>query len=477
MPTTTFNFRPTTSNLTSASSPPSTSNLQPPTSNLQPPTLDLRHQRPPETMKVILHSHFPAGHTYPMQAVAQALVSHGHTVLWLTSSDNDARVLATGAHFAPTTATAVLDSPLVKAHKTGLFDLAEGRLNRRLLAQVADYRAALAVLDADVLLVDVLPHGARALHDLGEIPVYATLGVIPLYTSRLDAPLAASGAAPPASWAGRLLNAARQVVARCLETPLFLRPAMSRQRRALGLRSLPLGEPMEASTYSPHLHIQASCPRLEFNQLPGTPRHRKHTVFVGPLVAQASHDLSKLPPWWPDLPSQTKTVVGITQGTLATDPTSLIIPSISALQDDPDLVLVVVSPHGPEIQSSTRRTGNVYHAAWLPYHLLLPRLALLITNGGYGSIKQALSHGVPLLCAGQSEDKRDTGARVAYSRLGIDLKTDSPDVASVRRAAYAILGDDGYRARAREMGDELNRLGGAGAAVEALEELVRNTVP
>ncbi|EFY92538.1 hypothetical protein J3458_021678 [Metarhizium acridum] len=428
-------------------------------------------------MKIILHSHFPAGHTYPMQAVAQALVAHGHTVLWLSNPDNEARVLATGANFIPTKAIAALDSPLISAHKTGLFDQPQSGLDRRLLAQVADYRAALAALDADVLLVDVLPQGARALYQLGEIPVYATLGVIPLYTSALNAPLAASGAAPPASWAGWLANAARQLASRFVETPLFLRPAVNHQRRALGLHNLGFGEPLEEYTYSPHLHIQASSLQLEFNQLPSTASHQKHTVFVGPLVTQTSTDMSKLPSWWSGLSGQKKTIIGITQGTLAMDPTSLVIPSIKALQDDAGLALVVISPYEAEIRSSTRRTENVYHAAWLPYDILLPRLALLITNGGYGSITQALSHGVPLLCAGRSEDKRDTAARVTYSGLGIDLKTDSPDVESVRQAAYAILGDESYRSRARKMGDELKRLGGADAAVEALEELVRsNTV-
>ncbi|KJK81173.1 hypothetical protein H634G_03707 [Metarhizium anisopliae BRIP 53293] len=406
-------------------------------------------------MKIILHSHFPAGHTYPMQAVAQALVAHGHTVLWLSNPDNEARVLASGANFIPTKAIAALDSPLIKAHKTGLFDQPRSGLDRRLLAQVADYRAALAALDADVLLVDVLPQGARALCQLGEIPIYATLGVIPLYTSALNAPVAASGAAPPASWARWLTNAASQLAGRFVQAPLFLRPATNRQRRALGLPNLRFGEPLEESAYSPHLHVQASSLKLEFNQLPNTAAHRKHTVFVGPLVTQTGTELSKLPSWWSGLSSQNKRIIGITQGTLAMDPTSLVIPSIEALQHDAGLALVVISPYEAEIRSRTRCTENVYHAAWLP-------------------ITQALSHGVPLLCAGQSEDKRDTAARVAYSGLGIDLKTDSPDVESVRQAAYAILGDEGYGSRAREMGDELSRLGGADAAVEALEELVRN---
>lgn len=423
-------------------------------------------------MKVLIHSHFPAGHTYPMQAVAQSLILQGHTVTWLTSADNELRALATGANFIPTKAIAALDQPLLKANTTGLFENPSRILRNRLLAQVADYRDALAHFPADVLLVDVFPHGARALYELGEIPVYATLGVIPMYTSGLGAPLPASGGVPPVSWTGWLFNAMRQVLNRWVGI-LFLRPGINVQRRELGLPDLPIGEALEDFKYSPHLHIQASSLKLELNQQPGTAAHQTNTVYVGPLVTKTIHDPSKLPSWWNELPAKGK-IIGITQGTLAMDPTSLIIPSIKALQDDADLIIIVISPFVEAIQSHVAHSQNIYYAKWLPYDVLLPRLSLLITNGGYGSITQALSHGVPLLCAGQSEDKRDTAARVTFSGVGIDLRTDSPEVDVVRDAAYRILRDEGYGVRARKLGDELNDLGGADAAVHALEELFRH---
>jgi UDP:flavonoid glycosyltransferase YjiC (YdhE family) len=154
------------------------------------------------------------------------------------------------------------------------------------------------------------------------------------------------------------------------------------------------------------------------------------------------------------------------------DPTSLIIPAIEALSSDPDILLVVASPHVEEITSRIGEPSNVRFIKWIPYHLFLPQLCLLITNGGYGSITQALSHKVPLICAGQTEDKKDTAARVSWTRAGIDLKTDSPSTEQVRVAARTILDDRGYAERAGILGDELNELGGAERASEFLEELV-----
>lgn len=406
-----------------------------------------------------------------MQAVAQALVAHGHDVVWLTSADNEARVLMTCATFIPTKEIARIDAPLMSENATGLLDKMYHRLESRVIAQVADYRGVLAEAPVDVLLVDVLPHGARALYELGEIPVYATLGVIPMYTTTAKAPHPVSGKPPPTSWLETMSNGLWHLVNQWLILPLFLRPVINRQRAALGLRGLPWGEPAESSTYSPFLHIQASSATMEFNQLSKPLSQRQNTAFVGPLVTAVKTDPNALPSWWSDVVSH-KRVVGITQGTLAMDPTSLIMPSIEALSADPSLLLVVVSPHVDDIKARAPDAVNIRYAAWLPYHVLLPQLALLITNGGYGSITQALSHGVPLLCAGQTEDKKDTAARVAWAGAGIDLKTDSPLPERVKQAASEILGDGRYQDAATRLGDELNRLGGGNRACELLEELV-----
>ncbi|EHK23779.1 glycosyltransferase family 1 protein [Trichoderma virens Gv29-8] len=410
-----------------------------------------------------------------MQAVAQALVDRGHEVVWLASEDNKARVEATGATFVATRAIAAVDAPLARENATGILDRQFNRQGSRILAQVADCRAILAEFPADALLVDVFPYGARALEELGEIPIYATLGVIPFYTSGPAAPMPVSGESPPTSWLGLINNGLRQLVYRWILLPLFLTPLLNKQRNELGLKDLPYGEPPECFTYSPYLHIQASCSTLEFSLDPNSEQHKNKITYVGPLVRPSPSTSIQLPSWWNDVVSHSR-VVGITQGTLAMNPTSLIIPSVRALKDNSTLLLVVVSPHGGEVEAQVGHADNVRYADWLPYHLLLPQLCLLITNGGYGSITQALSHGVPLVCAGQSEDKKDTAARVTWCGAGIDLRTDNPTPRQVEAAAKKILLDGSYSERAKLLGNELNELGGAQKAAESLEELAKSTM-
>ena len=50
----------------------------------------------------------------------------------------------------------------------------------------------------------------------------------------------------------------------------------------------------------------------------------------------------------------------------------------------------------------------------------------MVTNGGYSGVQHALAYGVPLIVAGDTADKAEVAARVAYNRCGIDLHTARP---------------------------------------------------
>lgn len=239
-------------------------------------------------------------------------------------------------------------------------------------------------------------------------------------------------------------------------------PCLNKQRVELGLKPLKAEEQLQ---YSPLLHIQASCPELEYNQ------EIHPAKYVGPLVSPLNKTSVSLPTWWGDV-LKSPCVIGITQGTFAMDPTLLLIPAIEALKGDEDLLLVVPSLQADEIRKKIDVPGNVRIAEWVPYDLLLPQCRILITNGGYGSVTQALAHGVPLICAGTSEDKIDTAARVTFVGAGIDLKTDSPSADQMRSAVREILEDPKYRENAVRVSRELNGGGGAERVCDILEDAV-----
>jgi hypothetical protein len=124
-----------------------------------------------------------------------------------------------------------------------------------------------------------------------------------------------------------------------LSQPELIVGCINRQRVDLGLAPV---EPRQMLQYSPQLHIQASSPDLEFDQSLHT------TEYVGPLVSPLNGTTSALPDWWPEIVAASEAqgsvrAVGITQGTFATDPSSLLLPAIRVLCDDASLLLVC--PH------------------------------------------------------------------------------------------------------------------------------------
>ena len=85
---------------------------------------------------------------------------------------------------------------------------------------------------------------------------------------------------------------------------------------------------------------------------------------------------------------------------------------------------------------------------FVDFDLLFPHAELYVTNGGLGGVLLALcSHGVPLLTAGTREGKGDINARLAYRRLAVDLRTETPSARAIARGADRVLKDAEMRAR------------------------------
>ena len=195
--------------------------------------------------------------------------------------------------------------------------------------------------------------------------------------------------------------------------------------------------------------LQATVPGFEYprGDLPHSIR------FVGPILAPPSSDFDR-PAWWAEL-DQGRPVVHVTQGTLDNaDLSRLLTPTTAGLADHD--VLVVATTGGPD--PGPLRPGlpaNVRLERFIPHDLLLPHVDVMVTNGGYGGVQQALAHGVPLVVAGDSEDKPEVAARVRWSGTGIDLRTGKPSPSTLAAAVQRVLAQPSYRARANALATEI----------------------
>jgi UDP:flavonoid glycosyltransferase YjiC (YdhE family) len=206
------------------------------------------------------------------------------------------------------------------------------------------------------------------------------------------------------------------------------------------------------------------------------PRHDLPSTvrFVGP-VSRATASETPLPTWWNELDGS-RPVVHVTQGTVANkDYGELIAPTIAGLANEN--VLVLVSTGGRDVGTLPHPLPtNVRVSAYLPYDRLLPLTDVYLSNGGYGGVHYAMEYGVPIVVAGETEDKTEVSARIGWSGVGVNLKTNRPSPDQVRTAVLKVLGSTDYRLASARIGAEIAAspgLGGLESVIAGLTDANR----
>lgn len=390
------------------------------------------------------------GHVSPMLDIARELIARGHSVTALTGSRFETRARAIGATFVPLSGIADFDdrdvpSYLPDREKYSGLAQAQYDIQTIFIRTIPDqYRAVRALLDSedfDAIIVDTAFAGVSPLlFGMDARPPVLGVGVSPLTQLSRDVAPTGMGLPPSSSPVGRLRNRTLNLLAR----RVFFRDTQRvAERMAAEVGAPPLTHFAMDISRAFDAFLQLGPIGLEYPRSDLSP----NVSFVGTVPPAAS--TAPRPAWWGDLDG-TRPVVHVTQGTIDNrDLDRLIRPTIAALADED--VLVVVSMGGRSVEWLGEAPANVRVAEYLPYEDLLPLTDVMITNGGFGGVQHALSLGVPLVVAGDTEDKPEVAARVAWAGVGVNLRTGRPDARALRRAVNTVLGDPGYRARAAKL--------------------------
>jgi len=422
-------------------------------------------------MARILVGSIPAvGHINPLAPVVRALHERGHEMVWYTGSRHRARVEATGARFAPWKAARDYDDARIEEEfpeRARLKGLAQLKFDMKhvfidlAVGQTRDIEAIAQDFEPDVLFCEAGTFGGVFHSERSGVPV-ALLGVIPLARSSIDTAPFGLGLPPDASPLGRLRNRALNFL---VERVLFadVQRHWNATRRELGLQET--GWWLDAGVLAT-VYMQPTIPSLEHprGDLPANVR------FIGMIPPDPPRNW-KPPDFWPELAGP-RSVVHVTQGTLANTTPRLIKPALEGLANEDVLVVVATGGPAPEALGLADVPRNARVATFLSYPELLPKTAVMVTNGGYGGVQMALAHGVPVIVAGKSEDKPEVATRVAASGAGLNLKTADPTPEQVRKAVRSVLDDARYRDRARALAAEYARYDAVSTAVATVEGLV-----
>src|SRR3984885_13478478 len=412
-------------------------------------------------MKILIASMPATGHLNPMLAIARILMTDGHEVAVYTGSAFRARVKAAGAEFFSSPPEADLDPtepfarfPELKVMPPGpdwLRIAMERVFVDNIPAQHEGLERLLHSFGPDVIIGDDMFFGVlpMLLGRRSKRPPIVMCGPSILHWPREDgAPLFVG--LPPATTPKQ--RAEYAAVARdfheVVDRPVGLR--LNKLLKELG--AAPTSMTLFHSTVGlADAYLQLSVPGFEY------PRDIPRSVrFVGtpPIIPNQVPP----PPWAHELDGSRK-VVWVTQGTVANHNFELLIaPTLTALANEPDVLVVATAGGRPVDAIPCAVPPNARVASYLPFEWLLPRVDVLVTNGGYGSVNQAMSFGIPLVTAGMTEDKADVNARVAWSGVGVNLATNEPTQEALRAAVRTVLDRPAYRMRASQMADEFARI-------------------
>ncbi|KMO36349.1 glycosyltransferase [Methylobacterium aquaticum] len=428
-------------------------------------------------MKVLICSTPATGHLNPLLAIARMLAEDGHEVMVLSGSAFRDRAVATGARFAALPGDADFDGRDLQVVVPELARIRPGpdwlrvAMERIFVDRIPDQhlglRDALRAFPASVVIGDDMFFGAlpSLLGPRAERPAIVLCGTSILHCTRPDGAPGFLGL-PPAASSEQEAAYARMAGAyeAAVDRPVGLR--LAAVLAEFGLRSPPW--PLfDAVVRLADTYLQLTAPGFEYPFA-----YPPNVRFVGALPIVPGQ--APLPPWAGDLYG-TRKVVLVTQGTVANHDFGLLVgPTLAGLADEPD-ILTVVTAGGRGLDAirdavSGAVPANARLAPYLPFEWLLPRVDAMVTNGGYGSVNQALSVGIPLVGAGLTEDKAEVNARIAWSGVGIDLATNTPTPESIRHAVRTVLDEPGHRREARRLAVEL---AGYDAKAEILQVLAR----
>jgi MGT family glycosyltransferase len=402
--------------------------------------------------RILIASIQVTGHVLPALPIARVLVERGHEVWFYTGAKFRAKVEATGATYLPMSPQYDYDDSKMsevfpeRDRLKGLsqlkFDLKHAFIDAA-RGQLADLEPVIQRLQPDLMLTDPAFTGGMPLRYRFDIPL-VLYGILPLTATSRDTAPYGLALLPDNSPLGRLRNRALNWFSEKVVMGDVQRYAANVMSE-LGVPNVPFhlfDFAAEADLFLQFTDEAFEYPRSDL---------KGEIHFVGPILPSLSMSDFTPPSWWAEMIESRKPVVHVTQGTLATDSAQLIRPTLQALADEDVLVIVATGGKPAESIGMDPLPANARVEPFIPYGPFLPHVDVMVTNGGYGGVHLALANGIPLVVAGASEDKPEVANRVAWSGVGLNLKTGRPTPAQIKSAMRRILSDPTYREHARQM--------------------------
>jgi UDP:flavonoid glycosyltransferase YjiC (YdhE family) len=213
-----------------------------------------------------------------------------------------------------------------------------------------------------------------------------------------------------------------------------------------------------------HLHLCFTPPSFNGTDasFPSTARFLAHQSVPGRE--------ERLPPWLAGLPDRPTVLVSM--GTVFHRTPALYEAILAALREEPINLLIALG-----FDQDPSRLGplppHVHVEPTLPQVALLPHCSLFVTHGGFNSVKEALTLGVPMVMCPIAGDQPYCAKRCEALGVAHVIPSNDRTAESIRAAVHAVLSTPSYRHNAVRFREEMHALPPVDAAITMVEQVVR----
>lgn len=406
-------------------------------------------------MKVLVYTAPAKGHLFPTVPILIELQRRGHDVVIHTLSSEVQRLRGLGikAHELDPRIAAIEIKDYTGKNPLDSLKLGTRAMVGRGLIDGPRLRAAIEQEQPDVILSDVLAHGANAVAETSGIP-WAVILHHPSPMPSREVPPFGPGIKPMRGRLGHLRNRALMPFTLGSVERLVL-PPLNEMRATFG--AAPIDGAATLFSRAP-LTLYLTSRDFDYPRSDWPDSY----CFAGPI----NWDPPTAAPAWLD--ELTRPIALVTTSSEFQDDGELVHTALAGLAGE-DLDVVATMPAGIDQQDPP---ANARLEEFVPHSLVLPKTAVAVTHGGFGVTQKALSNGVPVVVVPFGRDQAEVARRVEWRGLGVMLPRKKLTPESLRDAvAHARTLTPNVRAFAERMKTE----GGAALAADRLEALAKVT--
>jgi UDP:flavonoid glycosyltransferase YjiC (YdhE family) len=410
-----------------------------------------------------------SGHLNPMTTLGRELVRRGHRVTVVARPDGEAKAVAAGLGFAALGAVEFPRGAIAAQAKTlgGLTAREALRYTiemMRLAAEVTlrDLPAVIRSERLDALVIDQVNPAAGTTAEIERVPYVQVCNALALNRDNACPPAVLPWRYRPGVF-GRLRNGVGNWFLFRVTAPVRDEINAHRVRHGLAPR---VGRSVPA-------YLAEIAQQPAFFDFPrARPEPRLH--FTGPWHAAGGGGDVPFP--WERLDGRPLVYasLGTLQNRLA-DMFATIAEAVAPL--DVQLVISLGSADQDVSALAARCPGDPVIVPVAPQLQLLDRTALAITHAGLNTALESLARGVPMVAIPVTNDQPGVARRLEWLGLAEVVLPRHLTAPRLRRAVERVLGDPGYRTRARERAAEIARLDGVGRAADIVERAFLTNEP